>query len=176
MALYPTTYALILSPLINFMVICFTFRNEISEYDYNYIVKNKWFLRHTYYTFLFAVAGQAFGNILIMNIIGIKGPDISFAYHMIAAPIMSVCFSSVNEEIIYRLIIFGWLDKKYGFWIGSTVSSLIFMFSHYNYSGWFGYFLVGFAWCASYKRTGNIGINIVTHFIINLIFFTKLSF
>src|SRR5206468_1809799 len=99
MALYPTTYALILSPLINFMIICFTFRNEILEFDYNKYIKSKKFWANTYWCFVFGIIFQAIGNILIMNVLKIQGPDISFAYHMIAAPAISIIFSSCVEEI-----------------------------------------------------------------------------
>jgi len=176
MLFLPNAFSLIVLPLINFMVICFTFRDEIYRYDYNVIIKSKYFLKHTYYTLWFALILQAIGNIIIIRFLQIKEPDISFAYHIIAAPIMSVIFSALNEEVIYRKIIFRHLDQKYGFWIGVILSSLIFMVSHYNYAGWLGYFLISVAWCYSYKRTGNIGINIISHVIINLAFFIKVSF
>src|SRR5206468_10379064 len=41
----------------------------------------------------------------------IQGPDISFAYHMIAAPAISIIFSSCNEEIIYRRLLLNYLEK-----------------------------------------------------------------
>lgn len=176
MVLYPNKYTILTFPLVNFIIICFVYSEEIMNFNYNYLLKNNWFQRHTYYTLMFVAVSQAIGNIIIMNLFKIQSPDITFALQIIAAPMVSVIFSSINEEIIYRKIIFRYLDKKYGFWIGATVSSLTFSFSHYNYAGWLGYFLVGLAWCFSYKRTGNIAINIITHVIVNMIFFLKISY
>ncbi|WP_369077332.1 CPBP family intramembrane glutamic endopeptidase [Paenibacillus elgii] len=89
---------------------------------------------------------------------------------------MSVIFSSVNEEIVYRKVIFGYLDKKFGFWAGAVLSSLIFALSHYNYAGWIGFLTIGLVWCWAYKRTENIAINILSHMALNLIFFIKITF
>ncbi|GMX64603.1 hypothetical protein Elgi_38720 [Paenibacillus elgii] len=175
MAAYPSSYTIVLFPLINFIVICFVFRNKIIEFDFNKYIKDRSFWTSTYQTLIIGAIGQAIANIT-MQMIGINSPDISFAYHMVAAPVMSVIFSSVNEEIVYRKVIFGYLDKKFGFWAGAVLSSLIFALSHYNYAGWIGFLTIGLVWCWAYKRTENIAINILSHMALNLIFFIKITF
>jgi membrane protease YdiL (CAAX protease family) len=211
MGFYPTKYALTLFPLINFVFICYVFKDEIMSYDFNKLIKNEImykkrinpivmkFIKNKnpfkcriifyrektdlllgtydfmYWTYVLVSALQAIANIIIHYTMHLQAPDISFAYGYIAAPIMSVIFSSINEEVIYRKIIFGSLDKKFNFWISSTVSSLAFMFCHYNYSAWFGYFIAGMAWSYTYKKTNNIAINIVSHIGMNLIYFTYIT-
>jgi membrane protease YdiL (CAAX protease family) len=189
MGFYPTKYALTLFPLINFIFICYVFKSEIISYDYNKLINNGITYTHTinykrkpysftldtyhliYWTFASASILQAIANLLVKFTLHLHAPDISFAYGYVAAPAISIIFSSCNEEIIYRKLLFGYIDKKYGFWIGSIVSSLIFAFSHYNYSAWLGYLTVGLIWCFIYKKINNLGIIIIAHVIMNLSYF-----
>jgi hypothetical protein len=189
MGFYPSKYALTLFPFINFVYICYVFKNEIMSYDYNKLINNGITYTHTinykrkpytftldtyhliYWTFASASILQAIANLIIKFTFHLHAPDISFAYGYVAAPIMSVIFSSINEEVIYRKIIFGGLSKKYNFWISSIVSSLLFMICHYNYSAWLGYLVVGMVWSFAYKKINNLGIIIISHIIMNLSYF-----
>jgi hypothetical protein len=118
---------------------------------------------------------QGIINVIVQKVLHVTPPDISFAYQIVAAPICSVVFSSINEELIYRKIIFGYLDEKKGFWYGAIVSSVLFMFSHANYAAWPSYFVVAMIWCWVYKRSGTIAVNIISHIAMNVAFFIGFS-
>jgi membrane protease YdiL (CAAX protease family) len=142
----------------------------VINYDYNKL-KQLDTLKLIYNTFVTGAIIQGLGNFFIQYICQVTPPDISFAYKITAAPIVSVFFSSINEELIYRRIIFRYLDKKFGFCVGAIISSILFMFSHYNYAAWLGYFGIAMVWCYFYKKSNSIAVTIVAHMIMNFVVF-----
>lgn len=113
---------------------------------------------------------QAAGNVIVMYGLRVEQPQV----HMeLTLPIWisAVVFSAILEEVLYRKIIFSTLDRFIGFWPSAVISSALFAVSHYNYSAYLGYFLLGLVWCRAYKKSGNLGVVIAAHIAFNAIAF-----
>jgi hypothetical protein len=146
MANFPSKFTIVLSPLINFLLIVYVFKKEILSYDYNGFINNPDSPNKVWNTLMIAVIGQAILNIIMQYVFHINPPNIDFVFNIAAAPIMSVIFSACVEEVIYRKILFKYFESRFGFLLGAIISSVMFMFSHYNYAGWASYFFVGIVW------------------------------
>lgn len=91
---------------------------------------------------------------------------------MISLPIIyiyAILFSPLIEELICRKFMFGWMDKKFGFYLAALTSSLIFAIPHFNLSLVLGYVWLGLVWSWHYKKSGNILVTIASHSIYNYI-------
>ncbi|MFC4771008.1 CPBP family intramembrane glutamic endopeptidase [Enterococcus hermanniensis] len=78
----------------------------------------------------------------------------------IAGPIM--------EEFVFRRAIFGALEIKFGFWIPTLISSLLFAFAH-NDGHYLLYAGLGFLFCGMYRYSGRIWTSMITHVGMNLL-------
>jgi membrane protease YdiL (CAAX protease family) len=171
--IYPNKYTLTFAPIIVFAHIIYTYWNEIQMYDFNTLKsKETWYVIQNYIPHTFIVYGV---GAMTFYLIGIKSPDMEFAYVLIAASAVSVIFSTIVEEIIFRKIIFKYLYQKFNFYTGSIISSMLFAVGHANMTAWLGYFLIGCVWSYMYKKTNNIAVPIIMHIIWNLINFIILS-
>lgn len=168
-------YTIILGPIAIFAFLIYTYLDELKSTNYNDILKDKSVWIWSWYITVYALISQGIANEIIQVGLNIKPPDINFAYTIVAAPIVSVMFSSVIEEVIFRKIIFAYLDKKFNFYIASIISSALFALGHYNYAGWLGYFILGLFWSWTYKKTDNIAMPILSHTYYNLISFIMLT-
>lgn len=86
----------------------------------------------------------------------------------------------ITEEILYRLFTFLPMQKRWGFWGGAIVSSLVFALMHFNLY-WLGEMLVvGVGLAYVYYSTGSLVSAIVAHGVINtsklLMLFWGISF
>ncbi|WP_199617306.1 CPBP family intramembrane glutamic endopeptidase [Paenibacillus alkalitolerans] len=148
------------------------FRNELNSIDYNF-VKESSYWKAVYHALVAGLIMQAVGIVVVKYGFGIASPEIGFATPL-AAPLVSVLISSPLEEIIFRGMIFSFLDRRIGFWLAAIISSLLFAVSHYDYAAWLGYFGLGLVWCRIYKATGNLLIPIGSHMLFNsLVFFVR---
>lgn len=87
-----------------------------------------------------------------------------------AAPIFIIVLAVIGpilEEIVFRLIIFGTLYKRFNFFISALVSSLIFSAVHWDFEHTLIYTAVGFAFAFLYVKTGRILVPIVAHVAVN---------
>jgi membrane protease YdiL (CAAX protease family) len=73
----------------------------------------------------------------------------------------------ILEEIIFRLIIFGAIYKKYNFWIAAITSSLIFSVVHWDFEHTLVYVAAGLAFAFLYVKTKRILVPIIAHVAIN---------
>lgn len=78
----------------------------------------------------------------------------------IAGPIM--------EEFVFRRVIFGSLEKRFGFLIPALLSSLLFAFAH-NDGHYLLYAGLGFLFCGMYRYSGRIWTSMITHVGMNLL-------
>jgi membrane protease YdiL (CAAX protease family) len=168
-------YTIVLGPIVIFTLLINRYLDEIKRTDINKLLKDKSIWKWSWYITVYALISQWVANEITQHGLNIKPPDINFAYTIVAAPIVSVMFSSVIEEVIFRKIIFTYLDKKFNFYIAAIISSALFALGHYNYAGWLGYFVLGLFWCWIYKKTGNITISILSHTYYNLFSFIMLT-
>ncbi|MEC2071061.1 CPBP family intramembrane glutamic endopeptidase [Alkalihalophilus marmarensis] len=74
----------------------------------------------------------------------------------------------ILEEIVFRLIIFGALYKRFNFWIAGFVSSLIFAAIHFDFTHLLIYTAMGFVFAFLYVKTGRILVPIIAHVALNL--------
>jgi uncharacterized protein len=149
------------------------FRNEIKSIDFN-LVKDAALWKHVYQTLVIGLIVEAIGIVAVKYGIGITSPPIAFAMPA-AAPLISVLISSPLEEIIYRGILFPFLQRRIGFMAAAVASSVLFAVSHYDYAAWLGYFALGIVWCVVYKKTGNLLIPILSHMLFNTLIFMARS-
>lgn len=90
----------------------------------------------------------------------------------ITTPIMyiyAVLFSPIIEELICRKYIFGWLNKYFPFAISALIGSLAFSIPHFSLVGVAGYIFIGMVWSHYYKKSNNILVPIISHFLFNYI-------
>lgn len=73
----------------------------------------------------------------------------------------------VLEEIVFRMIIFGALFKKWNFWIAALLSSLIFSIVHFDFEHVLIYTAVGFTFAYLYVKTKRILVPIIAHATLN---------
>jgi membrane protease YdiL (CAAX protease family) len=150
------------------------FRKELKAVDFN-IVKESSYWYAVYQALVVGLIVQAIGIVVIKYGFGIPSPSLAFAIPL-AAPLVSVLISSPLEEIVFRGILFPFLDRRIGFWGAAIVSSALFGVAHYDYAAWLGYFVLGIVWCRVYKKTGNLLIPIGAHMVFNTLIFMVRSF
>lgn len=83
--------------------------------------------------------------------------------------VYSIIFSPLLEELICRKLLFSWLDRKFGFILAATISSLLFAILHFNLAQFFGFLWIGMVMAWSYKRSENILVPILAHATYNYI-------
>ncbi|MFC0562139.1 CPBP family intramembrane glutamic endopeptidase [Halalkalibacter alkalisediminis] len=74
----------------------------------------------------------------------------------------------ILEEIVFRLVIFGALYKRFGFWIAGFASSLVFAAVHMDFTHLLVYTAMGFVFAFLYVKTGRILVPIIAHVALNL--------
>ncbi|WP_425270896.1 CPBP family intramembrane glutamic endopeptidase [Paenibacillus ferrarius] len=84
-------------------------------------------------------------------------------------PVSAVLFAPILEELIFRKIIFGTLDKRCNFWIGSIISSMLFAAAHLSIQLFLGYFAVGMVFCWFYKKSNSLIVTVLAHTYINFL-------
>ncbi|OIJ11350.1 CAAX protease family protein [Anaerobacillus alkalidiazotrophicus] len=73
----------------------------------------------------------------------------------------------ILEEIIFRMIIFGTLYKRYNFWIAAIISSVIFAAVHLDFEHLLVYTSMGIVFAFLYVKTKRIIVPIMAHVALN---------
>jgi membrane protease YdiL (CAAX protease family) len=81
--------------------------------------------------------------------------------------IYAVLFSPVFEELICRKILTRAINKYFNWWMAASISSLLFSLLHFNLTGFLGYAFIGLIWCYYYRKSNNILVPILSHFLFN---------
>lgn len=170
---YPTEATTIWPPILFVAIAALLYRKEIKTYDWP-AFKSAPFWGSAFFAVTQGMIAQAIGIVMISHILGVEEPAIPIGLTP-AVMISAVVFSAILEELVYRFVLFGFLERLTGFWIAALVSSGLFAFAHYNVSAYLGYFLLGIVWCRVYKKTGNIGVVIMAHMAFNLIAMVVMS-
>ncbi|MEW9503270.1 CPBP family intramembrane glutamic endopeptidase [Jeotgalibacillus marinus] len=98
------------------------------------------------------------------------------SYVPIAAFAIAV-LGPILEEIVFRGVIFGWLYRKYNFFISGMLSALIFGVIHMDFTHILMYTAMGFAFAFLYAHTKRIIVPIIAHISINtFVVFTQFFF
>ena len=114
---------------------------------------------------------------LMMMLFGLyKAPVV---YHGIALPLLTAFFQfmvvAVGEEILFRGILFRWMDEKWGFPIALIVSALLFGALHWGQPGasWWSSLAIaveaGLLLGSAYKFAGNLWLPIGIHWAWNFV-------
>lgn len=117
---------------------------------------------------------QGIGNVIVMYGFRVEEPpvDLELTWPIL---ISAVVFSAILEELLYRKIMFSAIFRYTGFWPAAVISSALFAVSHYNYSAYLGYFLLGLVWSRAYHKSGNLSVVILAHIAFNAIAFLVMS-
>lgn len=81
--------------------------------------------------------------------------------------IVPILSAPILEEILFRKILFGLLDERFGFMIAAILSSTIFSLIHEDFSHFLVYFAMGFVFAYLYARTQRILVPILVHMALN---------
>jgi len=111
------------------------------------------------------------GVMLALTLYRIEG--ISFNPVALLSAFLMFTTVAVGEEIIFRGILFRWIDERFGFWWAMAVSGLVFGFSHIMNDGatvWSSTAIAleaGLMLAAAYKWSGNLWFPIGIHWAWN---------
>ncbi|MDG5473114.1 type II CAAX endopeptidase family protein [Jeotgalibacillus sp. ET6] len=92
---------------------------------------------------------------------------ISLLEYVPVAALAVAVFGPILEEIVFRGVIFGWLYRKYNFFISGMLSALIFAAIHLDFTHILIYTAMGFAFAFLYAMTKRIIVPIIAHIAIN---------
>ncbi|PYZ92162.1 CPBP family intramembrane metalloprotease [Salipaludibacillus keqinensis] len=81
--------------------------------------------------------------------------------------IVVAVFVPIMEELVFRMVIFGSLYKRFGFWIAAIVSGLIFAIVHWDFEHLLVYLAMGIVFAFLYVKTKRIIVPIIAHVGIN---------
>lgn len=166
---YTNKYTIIIPPLILFVLIFYLYKNEIRQFNFNNLFKDRQTSNWIFKTFMIAFWGQFLLNFILSHLFHTEPHTLSQSVMYIPTTgLYAVIFAAIGEEIIFRRIIFGWLNTKLNFWIAALISSIIFASGHGLSIAFFGYVFVGMVFCWYYKKSG-IETTIVAHMYINFL-------
>ena len=130
-------------------------------------------LKWTIIGIFMAYGSQIVANLIQMSVFGVEDTSqntenimaVAKAYPLfVIIPILS---APILEEILFRKILFGLLDERFGFMIAAIVSSTIFSLIHQDFSHFLVYFAMGFVFAYLYARTQRILVPILVHMALN---------
>ncbi|MDT8862410.1 CPBP family intramembrane metalloprotease [Alkalihalobacillus sp. MEB130] len=93
---------------------------------------------------------------------------VEFAKAFPAFIIVISVIGPILEEIVFRLVIFGALYKRFNFWIAGILSSIIFAAVHMDFTHLLVYTAMGLVFAYLYVKTKRILVPIIAHVAINL--------
>jgi len=76
-------------------------------------------------------------------------------------------FGPILEEIVFRGVIFGWLYRRFNFFISGMLSAVIFAAIHLDFTHILIYTAMGFAFAFLYAKTKRIIVPIIAHIAMN---------
>ncbi|NEU32177.1 CPBP family intramembrane metalloprotease [bacterium LRH843] len=131
-------------------------------------------IRWTIIGIFMVFAAQYAAALVEMYVLGIEpGSEntetiVEFAKAFPAFIIVVSIIGPILEEIVFRLIIFGALYKRFNFWVAGFISSLIFAAIHFDFTHLLIYTVMGFVFAFLYVKTKRILVPICAHISLNL--------
>ncbi|MDG5785872.1 type II CAAX endopeptidase family protein [Evansella sp. AB-P1] len=123
--------------------------------------------------FFMVYAAQIVANLIQINLFGIE-PGSENTQDIVAwataVPFVIIVVSilvPIMEEIVFRMVIFGSLYKRFGFWIAALSSGFIFALVHFDFQHLIVYMLPGIVFAYLYVKTKRIIVPIMAHVGIN---------
>ncbi|MBK5444544.1 CPBP family intramembrane metalloprotease [Peribacillus sp. TH16] len=121
--------------------------------------------------FLALIAQSLAGS--IEQMLGVKSESentqnlISLIYEVPMVIFVTSVIGPILEEILFRKIIFGSLNKRFNFFISALISSVIFGLAHGELEHLLLYSAMGFTFAFLYAQTGRILVSMVAHIAMN---------
>ncbi|MFJ7685025.1 CPBP family intramembrane glutamic endopeptidase [Peribacillus butanolivorans] len=121
--------------------------------------------------FLALIAQSLAGS--IEQMFGVKSESentqnlISLIYEVPMVIFVTSVIGPILEEILFRKIIFGSLNKRFNFFISALISSVIFGLAHGELEHLLLYTAMGFTFAFLYAQTGRILVSMVAHISMN---------
>lgn len=172
----PTTffinpYTVAFNALLSLIAVLYLLRSEIKATNFELLLKSPSLYKYYQSTLQLSIVAMAVMSVAVSLLWSRPIPtivdDMLMNYAMM--PINVVLLAPILEEIVYRKIIFTWVSGKTSFWVGASISSLIFAVCHLDIARLPAYFAVGLIFCYFYRRSGSILVPIAAHVSLNLI-------
>ncbi len=120
-----------------------------------------------------AFMAQYFAVLIEMSVFGIEpGSEntemiVELAKATPALILVVAVIGPILEEIIFRMIIFGSLYKRFNFWVAAIISSIIFAAVHMDFEHLLVYTFMGIVFAFLYVKTKRIIVPIMAHVALN---------
>lgn len=138
-----------------------------SEISYHPEQMNKQILQLASQAFFTCLFSQTVLNLISMRVVNAE--DVGFSAVIPIIPVYTVLFAPVVEEVLFRYIVFGFLQgskEKFSI-MAAIISSTFFGIIHMNVTLFLGYFAVGFVLCYFYHKSKNLIVPILAHIMLN---------
>lgn len=124
--------------------------------------------------FFMLFVGQIIGNYieLMFGITTVSSNTSNLISLSEIAPVIiiaTVFFAPILEELIFRRIVFVWLQTKMNVWFAAAISALFFAVMHNDFNHLLIYWIMGMILAFLYKKTGRIMTPIIAHALLNLL-------
>jgi uncharacterized protein len=150
-------------PIISLITTLFLLKDELLQYNLNHLLKKEHF-KDAWIGIQVGVYAHAACALLLPAEENLTN-QLLVTYAVMAVNV--VFFGPIIEEIVYRKILFGFLNIKFGFWPAAVCSSLIFALGHFSVQRVLAYFIVGMIFCyISSKNSSNVP-NTYAHIALN---------
>ncbi|QOY37815.1 lysostaphin resistance A-like protein [Anaerobacillus isosaccharinicus] len=159
---------------IGFIIILLFLRQDMSDRHLNRDRSSKseaivWSIAGIFMAFM----AQYFAVLIEISVFGIEpGSEntemiVELAKATPALILVVAVIGPILEEIIFRMIIFGSLYKRFNFWIAAIISSVIFAAVHMDFEHILVYTFMGVVFAFLYVKTKRIIVPIIAHVALN---------
>jgi membrane protease YdiL (CAAX protease family) len=144
----------------------YTYKDDLRRFNFN-ILTERYIWDWAGTAFIIAMIGQGLNGVIVYFLSGNAPQNLSMKLFYVPMVPVATLLAGCVEEVIFRKIIFGYLDKKFDFYTGAIISSLLFAMAHLDIRLVPGYFFVGLTFCWAYRRSGTLLTSILAHTYIN---------
>lgn len=159
---------------IGFIIILLFLRQDMTDRHLNRDRSSKseaivWSIAGIFMAFM----AQYFAVVIEISVFGIEpGSEntemiVELAKATPALILVVAVIGPILEEIIFRMIIFGSLYKRFNFWIAAIISSVIFAAVHMDFEHLLVYTFMGVVFAFLYVKTKRIIVPIIAHVALN---------
>jgi len=159
-------YTVSLAPLGSMIAILWLLKQEIKETNLEQLLKSRSTYAWAFQALKYAIFAHALTTLLFRPPMSITE---SLLDQYLVMPFYVIALGPIMEEIAYRKIIFGLLNRRFHFWVGAIISSAIFAVAHFSIDRVLGYFAVGLIFCYVYKKSESIVPTMLAHASLNYI-------
>lgn len=159
-------YTVSLLPAASFIATLWLLKDEIAGANFDRLLKSRTTYRWAFEALKYAIFAHALTTLLFRPKMNLTE---SLLDQYVIMPFYVIAIGPILEEIAYRKIIFGFLHRRFNFWVGAVVSSAIFAIGHFSPDRVLGYFAVGIIFCYVYKKSDSIVPTMMAHVTLNFV-------